>query len=67
MAALYQVHNAVAHFRLNGAELVFHVDAVLFAESNEVTALPAQFTRQREHTDFLFLLLQDELPVSLST
>jgi hypothetical protein len=32
--ALHQIHNPVAHFRLNGAELVFHVDAVLFAETN---------------------------------
>ena len=58
----HEVQNLVAHLMLDGAELVFRVDAVLFAQGKEVLALHAQLPRKRENADFLFLL-QAELPV----
>jgi hypothetical protein len=62
LAALPQIDDLVAHFRFDGAQLVFRVDAVLFAEGKEVLALCAQLPREREDADFFFLL-QAELPV----
>jgi hypothetical protein len=53
----------IAHLGIDGAELVLRVDAMLLAQGKEVLALHVKLARQRENADFLFLLLQAELPV----
>jgi hypothetical protein len=57
------LHDLIAHLGLDGAKLVFHINAVLAAQSQQVFALHAQLARQSENTNFLFL--QAELLCSL--
>ena len=59
--SLHELHDLIAHLRLDGTELAFHINAVLAAQSNKIFALHAQLTRQSENTNFLFN--QAELPV----
>jgi hypothetical protein len=60
-ALLHQLHDQIAHLRLDGAELIFHINAVLATQIQQVLALHVQLTRQSENANFLFL--QAELPV----
>lgn len=58
---LHELHDLIAHFRFNGAELALDINTVLAAQSNKVFALHAQLARQSEDANFLFK--QAELPV----
>jgi hypothetical protein len=63
-AALDQLQDLVADFRLDRAQLVLHVEAVLLAEDQEVLGLHAKLARECEDAHFFFLLLlQAKLPV----
>ena len=59
---LQELHDLIAHLRLNGTELVLDIDAVLLAQNKKILALHAQLSRQSENANFLFNL-QAELPV----
>ena len=47
--------NGITLFRVEAAQLVFHIDAGLAAQVEQVFALHVQFARQGINTDFLFL------------
>jgi hypothetical protein len=52
---LHELHDLIAHLRLNGTELILHINPVLAAQSHQVLGLYAQLPRQSENTNFLFL------------
>ena len=58
---LHELHDLIAHLRLDGTELTLDINRVLAAQSNKLLALHAQLSRQSENANFLFK--QAELPV----
>jgi hypothetical protein len=53
---MHQLHDLIALFGLDGAELILHVDAMLATQGDKILALHVQLTRQGKDANFLFLL-----------
>jgi len=55
---LNQGHDLVTLVRLQGAQLILHINACLAANGEQILTLHFQFARQRKYADLVFLQAQ---------